>query len=472
MFEPIEPVQWTHHEYEQNLLGPLDDVVQQMERTGVVVSVPRFKEIEVAALAFGDEAYAKLSVWAGKDLNWRSYKQLQDFLHGDLSLPYSPYCKKGQVPDGKVSTDDRAIEWLMDHCKEVRPQLQLLRQYRRALRMANYANKWAAMARDSGLGYHTLHPSFGLASDSDTRPGAKTGRFAVKNPALNQVPGVGDGTEDDKDQFGIRTAFIAPPGEVVVACDASQLEVVLIAHKATKVFGSTILVDKLTGTPEKPAADLHIITARDIYGRLLGDKLCLETPDDQYKKILHTKHKRNTAKALRYGLHYLKSGRGFGSSLFDENGDAIGEEEGQKLVDAMYQAEPELLWLKNWGRWWVKNKGYASSLFGRWRMLEGWDSTRVGEFNRACRQEANWMAQAGGQEILALALIRIASDERLKKMGYVLRLPVHDEIVGTCPERHGEECVAIIKRHITHTVRLLAPLGASGGAAENWSLIK
>jgi DNA polymerase-1 len=442
-----------------------------MERTGVCVSVARFTEIERDATAFADARLETLTKWAGRKLNWGSYQQLQGFIHGDLGLTYSPYYKKGEVPDGKVSTDDRAIEWLSAHFKEYRTHFQVLREYRKALRMRGYAKKWAGMAVDSGEGYATLHPSFGLASDNDTRPGAKTGRFAIKNPALNQVPSHPEVGSFDEG-FSIRTAFVAPPGHVVVACDASQLEVILIAHKAATLFGTSILTDKLKPQAGRPPADLHIQTAREVYGRLLGDRACLETPDGEYKTNQHTKYRRQTAKNLRYGLHYLKGGRGFGSSLFDENGDAIGDAEGCKLVDLMYVAEPELLMLKEWGRYWVKRQGYTSSLFGRWRMLDGWDSNRVGEFNRACRQEANWMAQAGGQEILALALIGISRDPRLCSLGYVLRLPVHDEIVGTCPEANGEECVTLVKEHITMVVELLAPLGASGGAQPNWALIK
>ena len=453
------PEQLSPQEYERQILGPLDDVVQQMERTGVCVSVPRFNEIRNAALLVAEELSRDLVYWSGKpDLNWASPMQVQAFLHGDLGLPHSPYNKKGSVQDGKVSTDDRAIEWLADHFPEHRKDLNTLRDLRRAKRMAQYAEKWASMAIDRG-GYATLHPSFGLASDSDDRPGAKTGRFAVKNPALNQVP-----ADPDKDKFGIRTAFIAPPGHVVVACDASQLEVVLIAHKATILFGTTILGDKL-----RAGGDLHIQTARHIYGHVLGDAVCRDTPDELYKKNPHTKLRRGNSKNLRYGMHYRKGGIGFGATLFDEHGDAIGPEMGCKLVEAMYDAEPELRMLHDFGDWWTRKYGYTSSLFGRWVQLVGWDSYRTGIFNRARRREANWMPQASGQEILAIALINIANDEILRKLGYVLRLPVHDEIVGTCPEANAPEALARIRDHIKYAVELSAPLGAEGGFAANWA---
>jgi DNA polymerase I len=451
------PQQLSHQEYHAVILGPLDCVVQQMERDGVCVSLERFKAIEVAATEDMAVQEAKLNTWSGKALKWSSPQQVAGFLHGDLALPESPVMGKvGQVKPGKVSVDDVALDWLISHCPGARDGLRTLREYRRSKRVVNYATSWAGMAVDRGA-YATLHPAFGLSSDADTRPGAKTGRFAVKNPALNQVPG------SEKDRFGLRSAFVAPPGFVVIACDASQLECVLIADKATRLFGTTIMTDHLK------AADMHIGTAKYIYGEVLGDQVVKDTPEDQFKKNPHTAHRRKTAKNLRYGLHYRKSGYGFGSSLFDANGDPIGTDAGEALVEAMYGFEPELRWLHQYGDWWTRNKGYASSALGRWTWLDGWNSSRPAEQRRAARKEANWWAQATGQEILALALIGCSRDEDLRGMGFRIQLPVHDEIVAIVRESWAEEATARLQHYITHSLELLSPLGASGGWGENWA---
>jgi DNA polymerase I len=461
----VQPRQLGHREYHATILAPLDDVVQQLERDGVCVSRPALLDIEKRANAACVEHLEALGHWASPDLNWNSAKQVQAFLHDEIGLPRSPYNKKGAVDEGKTSTDDRALEWIIDHCQGElavhRPNVQLIRELRRAKRIARYAREWhdASIERDGGA-YATLHPSYGLASDDDDRPGARTGRFAVKNPPLNQVP-----SDPAKDRFGLRTAFIAPPGYVVGACDASQLEVVLLADKATRLFGTRILTDKLIA-----GADMHIATAKYVFGEVLGDEVCRDTPEDEYKKNKYTAHWRNESKKVRYGSHYRKSGRGFGTSLFDQNGDALGEEKGVKIVEAFYDFEPELRMLHDFGTWWTRNKGYASSALGRWTYLDGWDAKGKGLFNKACRKEANWYMQATGQEVLALALIACRQDAELAKMGFRLMLPVHDEIVFIVLEQYGAEATERVKTHIKTALELLAPLGASGGFGPNWAI--
>lgn len=459
-------MQLDHQSYHRLILGPLDAVVQQMERDGVCVSLPRLAQIEREANAAVEQHTEELRTWTRlhgvEEVNWSSSQQVKAFLHDSLGLPKSPVMAKGQVKPGECSVDDRALEWLIDHAhgarKVHRPGLQLIRETRRAKRMANYAKEWSRMAVDHGP-YATLHPSFGLASDSDTRPGAKTGRFAVKKPALNQVP-----SNAEKDRFGLRTAFIAPPGYVVLACDASQLEVVLLADKACRLFGTHIMADHLAHE------DLHISTAKYIFGELLGDELAKSTSPRDFKKHPHTKLLRQQSKALRYGAHYLKSAFGFGNSLFDANGDPIGEELGQRLIEGLYGFEPELRMLHEYGEWWTRNMGYASSALGRWTWLTGWDSSWKGAFMKARRREANWYAQSTGQEILALALVASAKDPLLRGMGFRPMLPVHDEIVAIAREAHAEEATARLSSHIVGAMELRAPLEASGGWGPNWHI--
>lgn len=461
----MEPRVLSHHEYQRTILGPMDAMVQDMEREGIPVSIGRFKELGSAASLAASEKEAELATWAHEvaglsEMNFNSQKQVLALLD-KAGVPRSPYFKKGMVPDDKASVDDGAIEWLLAHSPEHRPQLTLLREYRRAKRVVNYCEKWAGMAVDRG-GYATLHPSFGFATDNDSRPGAVTGRFAVKNPALNQVP-----SRSDKDVFGVKSAFVAPPGEVVVSVDASQLEVVLIADFATRLLGTTAMADRL-----RAKVDFHVFTSKEIHGKILGDQIALDTPDKEYKKNPYTARLRDQAKNLRYGKHYRKSGKAFGETLFDEHGNAIGHEMGEKLSQGLYAADPELEYLHGYGDLWVKRYGTAVSAFGRWRMCPGWDSPKRGEFNRACRVFSNWYPQATGQELLVIALLNIRNDIRLQAMGYRARLPVHDEIVGTCPERHAAEATELVAWHISNAVALHAPLAAEGAYASNWKEAK
>lgn len=460
----LVPRRLTHQEYQATILGPLNHVVQSMEVHGVPVSLEVLADIRGKAEKASEDYLNNLQTWGVNhgfsSLNFNSPVQLVELFEAS-GIPRSPYYKKGLVPEGKVSTDSAAVDWLVLHCPEHRERLKTLIEYRRAKRIVDYAVKWTGMATQRE-GYATLHPSFGLATDNDSRPGAVTGRFAVKNPALNQVP-----SSEEKDKFGIKDAFIAPPGSVVLTVDASQLEVVLIADKATRLFGTTGMADRLRNN-----VDFHTFTAKEIFGRLQGDQRVLDVADDQFKKVPYTKAKRETAKALRYGTHYEKSGQKFGETLFDEEGNAIGHEEGFKLLDGLYQADPELALLRDFRRWWLRKYGVTCTAFGRWRMCPGWDSEKRGLFNRACRIEANWYAQGTGQEILALALVAVSNDSALRAMGYRPTLPVHDEILGVVLEQHAEEAAFLVEKHIETAVELMAPLKAVGGWGPSWKRAK
>lgn len=83
------------------------------------------------------------------------------------------------------------------------------------------------------------------------------------------------------------------------------------------------------------------------------------------------------------------------------------------------------------------------SLLGRLVWLPAARARRQGDRNRAWRQALNFPMQAGGQEIMALALILIAADRLLAELGFVLSLVVHDEIVGWAPEA---TCEAALER--------------------------
>src|SRR6476661_9631482 len=100
-------------EYQQKLLGPAGDVVVAMERTGVCVDLKILADIRDKMATRAGEILDDLADWTPREINWNSWVQLQDWLHIPgpigLGLDPSPYNKKGEVQDGKVATDDRAL---------------------------------------------------------------------------------------------------------------------------------------------------------------------------------------------------------------------------------------------------------------------------------------------------------------------------------------------------------------------------
>lgn len=463
------PTQWTAKEYHANLLAPVGRAVISMERTGIPVDRQVLLQVQADMGERAEALRRELLHWTGGlDVNWNSPKQLVNWLHGEegLGLEESPYCKKGEVEEDKTSTDDRALEWIAGHNPDHRDSIQALRLLRQVERMARYARDWLAATVIHSDGTTRLHPTFGLANDHDTRPGAVTGRFGVKNPALNQVP-----RNPTKDPAGMRKAFVPPPGMRLIVVDYSQLEIVLMAHLIALVFNDN--TDPLV-TRVRAGEDIHGPLARFIFGDLAGDQLVASAPVSEFKnkKRPDLCVLRDLAKAGIYGNNYGKGEKGFATSTFLPNGEPLGAKRAALLVEGMRKFYPGVANLQQYVRTIIERDAVIQSLFGRWQPLPEARSSKTGDRNRAWRQALNYPMQAGGQEIMALALATIHSDPLLRELGYVLSLVVHDETVGWAPEATADAALRRVEEIMVSTVELLAPLKAEGHHGPSWAEAK
>lgn len=495
----LRPIQWTAEEYHRSLLAPVGIVTNDMERTGVPVDLDMLRAIDSDMRSKAEQLTKELDQWTdGRNLNWNSWQQLAHWLHDDpadggLGLAPSPYCKKGEVPDGEIKTDDRALEWLAGHNEVHRAPIQTLRSLRTHERMGRYARNWIEVAIRHPDGSDRLHPSFGLASDQDNRPGARTGRFGVKNPPLNQVPTRTEAAGDlgiPKDPAGIRRAFIAPPGHKLIVVDYSQLEIVLLAHIIAHLFGpDDPLVQKV-----RAGKDIHGPLAQFAFGELALKGLELEKPVNEeharhllkqieearfvaeadvargdFKKVPKLKLLRDLGKAGIYGKNYGKGKKGFATSVFLPDGSPLGDLRAGLLVDGLNGLYPGTNRYQDFIRDFIERNGLIVSLFGRWYPLPDARAKQRGLRNRAWRQALNYPMQAGGQEIMALALILISQHPRLRELGVKPILVVHDEILCIMPEGpHEEEALGLVEECMVTAADLLAPLKADGAVGVNW----
>ena len=466
----IIPANWTPGEYRDRLLLPLGRTVVRMERRGLPVDTDVLRQIDADMTKATGEQLKILADWCPREMKWNSWPMLASWLHdppatGGLGLERSPYCKKGEVPDEKTSTDDRALEWIAGHNPDHRVGIAALRMARRCARMGRYARDWLAKGVPHDDGTTRLHPTFGLGSDHDTRPGAKTGRFGVKNPPLNQVP-----RQKDKDPAGMRRAFVPPPGKRLVVVDYSQLEVVILTHLLAGLFGDSDPLVRMVRAGE----DIHGIGAHYIFGdpSLGNDPEVHAAAIPDFKRVPRLKVLRDITKTGIYGRNYRKGPKGFATSFFLPDGSPLGMERGTLLVDGLDRLFPGVPGYHDTVRDWIRKYRRIVSLFGRWYPLDGAASGKVSVFNRAWRIACNWAMQAGGQEILALALALLEADPRLAACGYELAATVHDETVGWADEDRADEAVKYVEEDMCSAVLLRAPLRAEGHHGENWAVCK
>lgn len=440
-----------------------------MERRGVAIDPAVCSEIRDHATRDETETLRRLDALAGDlcgrtETNWNYAGWLAPFLFGEspsgLGLEPSEFCAKGRVKGDKLTTDGTALDWLASLNPEHRDLLNLIRLLRQQHRVANYAEGWLDLAIKHEDGSYRLHPSFGMANDTDTRPGAKTGRFGIKNPALQQVP-----NDPRKDPYRLRRAFIAPPGYVLVVADYSQLEIVIMAHICVALFGATGLRDRLL--PGQP--DMHSATAKYVFGDTLGTPEVLACQDlALFKSDKVLKRFRDLVKRIRYGLAYGKGDYGFGNTLFELDADGniigppIGEEKAGVFKNALLDMDPEVRQYQEW----VWNYGYEHEMFpslmGRWDPGEQIRSRDKWIAARKYRQWLNWPMQAGGQEIVFMVMIALA------EAGLLQSLQVHDELHFWVRPDDLDKSLPLIQSIGETTTILKAPLSFKPHAGETW----
>ena len=63
-----------------------------------------------------------------------------------------------------------------------------------------------------------------------------------------------------------------------------------------------------------------------------------------------------------------------------------------------------------------------------------------GKIADASRQCVNARIQGSAADMSKLAMILVNNDTKLKELGFRLLIPVHDELIGECPEENAKQC--------------------------------
>jgi DNA polymerase-1 len=438
-------------------LTEIDRVVTDMERQGIHVDLDLAKQLDQQAAADQQEVHRSDAVGPEMPPNWASPQQLQMFLHTPLGLDMAPsqFWMKGKVRDDEVKTDVRALEWLAAQNPQHREGLLQLIHWRRTTGCRKYFADLETHAIRHGDGWR-VHPTFSVAGDADDRAGAITGRFAVKNPPLQQIP-----SDKKKDRYRIRRCFVAPPGHKLIVADYSQLEVVVLAHLVLRLFGSDAIAQRIA----KGAPDVHSATARFVFGEILG-LVDPSHPLEWYKA--DGKRWRDLIKAVRYGLNYGKGSYGFANTLFNADGSALGEVAAQSMIDGLLAFDPDIAKYQAWVREFILQYHGIPSLLGKWCDLSDLLPGREWQENRAWRRALNYPMQSGAQEITAAAMIAINACPRLRRMGAKLILQVHDELILVVPEQHADEALALVVHYMITSFPLDVPLQVSAHTGYCW----
>ncbi|NCA69148.1 MAG: DNA polymerase I [Sphingobacteriia bacterium] len=394
---------------------PLVPILSRMERHGVMIDpgllAEQSRELAKRIQGLTEQAYSL----AGHPFNMGSPKQIGDILFEELGLPVV-----SRTPTGAPSTAESVLEQL---AAEGHALPTLILEHRGLAKLkSTYTDKLPQM----------IDPTTGRVHTSYHQAVAATGRLSSSDPNLQNIP---IRTEEGR---RIRRAFVAAPGQRLLAADYSQIELRIMAH----LSGDARLLAAFAS-----GLDIHRATAAEI----LDLEPAAVTPEQ-----------RRSAKAINFGLIYGMSAFGLARQLGIERGAA------QDYVDRYFQRYPGVKDLMERTRVRARETRYVETLFGRRLYL-----TEIGHSNQSRRAAAERAAINAPMQGTAADIIKramIATDDWIQRERPPVRMimQVHDELVFEVAETALEMAAARIRTAMESAAELAVPLVVDIGIGDNW----
>ncbi len=394
---------------------PLVPVLARMEQAGV--------KIDTAALAkMSTELEREIAVQAreiqklaGTEFNIGSPKQLGDVLFNRLNLPKP-------VKYGKGRTISTAVD-VLEALAEEHPIARKVLDYRQLTKLkSTYVDTLPAL----------INPHTGRLHTTFYQAGTATGRLSSANPNLQNIP---IRTELGR---GIRAAFIAEPGHVLLTADYSQIELRLLAHFSR---------DPLLVEAYRRGDDIHTLTASQVFG---------------VPPLMVTSDHRRQAKVVNFGIVYGLSAFGLSQNLGIEPAEAklfiANYFEKYKGVRAFIDKTLEE----------ARRDLKVKTLHGRIRPIPDINSKNFTQRGFAERTAVNTPLQGTAADLIKVAMIRIDAALQERKLKSRMTLQVHDELVFEVPEKEVETMQPLVREQMEKVHELAVPLLVEMEVGPNW----
>tara|TARA_B100001248_G_C27398830_1_gene468010 strand:- start:2055 stop:4607 length:2553 start_codon:yes stop_codon:yes gene_type:complete len=396
------------YEIYRDLEISLAPILHKMEHAGIRLDLDELEAQKQDALKEVEELKSEIQKELDIEINLDSPKQLAHALFEVKGLPVIKKTKTG------YSTDSEVLEKLgkdYPFCKQIiqyREIKKLLSTYIEALPKL--------VSSETGK----IHSHFNQAVTT-------TGRLSSSNPNLQNIP------IRSPRGGAIRKAFVADPGNKLIAADYSQIELRVLAHitedpSLIKAFNEDI--------------DIHALTASEVFGVALKD--------------VHPEMRRR-AKAVNFGIAY-----GMGAYTLAENL-GISRREAKEIIDTYFQRFKNVKTYMNDIVAKAKEQGYVESIFGRRRYIEEIYSKNPSVQKFGERAAINAPMQSSASDIVKKSMILVDQQTSAEML-----LQVHDELIFQCPEEKLEQQVEIIREAMESAVKLKTRLKVNIGVGENW----
>ena len=370
---------------------PLVPILARMEMAGVAVDKDKIAELGKYFEGKQAELVEHLNtLTVRKGINYNSPQQVAPILFEDLKIPVERRTKK----EGRPSVDARQLEKYRDKY----PFVDVYLQYKAYSTLINsYSDSLLKEIYDG-----RIYCNF-------NQTGTETGRLSSSGPNLQKIP---KRTEEGKK---IRTAFIAPPGFMLVKVDASQLEF------------------RMGGVcSEDPAIISAYLSGRDIH-------------DETARRVFGSSSKRREAKNLNFQMLY---GGGKGPEVTKFKQTYVGY---QRWVDMIQR--------------FVRSEGYVKTLGGRIRVIGDAQEASGYMYKHMMNEAVNTIVQGSSAEVVKRAMAR--ADKAISGSGAFLVLQVHDEMVYQVPIRALRDVVVALSEALP-SKEFIIPITFEFEIGKNW----
>lgn len=394
---------------------PLVPVLARMEQAGVKIDTAALSKMSTELERESNAKAKEIHELAGVEFNIGSPKQLGDVLFNRLNLPKP-------VKYGKGRTISTAVD-VLEALAEEHPIARKVLDYRQLTKLkSTYVDALPVLINPST---GRLHTTFG-------QTGTATGRLSSANPNLQNIP---IRTELGR---GIRAAFIAEPGHVLLTADYSQIELRLLAHFSR---------DPLLVEAYRRGDDIHTLTASQVFG---------------VPPLMVTSDHRRQAKVVNFGIVYGLSAFGLSQQLGIEPGEA------RQFIAAYFEKYKGVRAFIDKTLEEARRDLKVRTLHGRIRPIPDINSKNANQRGFAERTAVNTPLQGTAADLIKVAMIRIDAELQERGLKSRMTLQVHDELVFEVPEKEVETMQSLVREHMEKVHALAVPLLVEMEAGSNW----
>ncbi len=396
---------------------PLIYVLKDMELAGIKLDTDTLQEMSTQLTSRLAELGQKIHESAGQTFNINSTQQLSDVLFDKLALPTTDLKK---TKSGHYSTAAGVLESLQGQHDIID---YILEQRTLAKLKSTYVDALPAL----------VNPNTGRVHTNYNQIGVSTGRLSSNNPNLQNIPiRTPQGRE-------IRRAFIAEPGQQLIAADYSQVELRILAH---------IAEDEGLLTAFANDEDIHTATAAKV----------LDIPPAEIDK-----YQRRIAKTVNFGLIYGQSAFGLSQTT------GMSREEASDFIKTYFDKYPGVQSYIETTKQLAAKQGYVATLYGRRRDFSHLASLRGPQRARAEREAINMPIQGTAADIMKQAMITLHNTlQNRPDLHSRILLQVHDELVLEAPNNEVAEVAALTREVMSSAYQLKIPLKVDVEVGQNW----